>query len=352
MLDEVDSALKFAEDSNSLSGVFCPNDAPLVNISDICSGFSMDAADSVDSPPEVVCENCRKVSFRDRPTSSGCQCKENGSVLLPVLETPPVILTRASTTDDTVSSSSQHTVIPLRQPPKPSEATTNFHAMETARVQPAPSPKNPDVASTDDEIEDFGQPDPMTCRVSDLDFFRIATMLDVAVIRALLITHWHEQGIYWAMRYLLNRLEQIQIGLSSYSNTTWENFQLKTEEDDKSKLHVAFNDSRSDPSLNNSCEILSIREDSASVSNASSKSEKVNERIAAKFYPEALGSSSFIERNGRISLTVIVQTINQVMERNGMVRLCELALNIADTLLRIPIDQTETFFSQLTMMVF
>ncbi|KIH45948.1 hypothetical protein ANCDUO_24002, partial [Ancylostoma duodenale] len=173
------------------------------------------------------------------------------------------------------------------------------------------------------------------------------------------------------------------IGLSSYSNTTWENFQLKTEEDDKSKLHVAFNDSRrkssdqacpplrihqsrrsslntltrrernkSDPSLNNSCEILSIREDSASVSNASSKSEKVNERIAAKFYPEALGSSSFIERNGRISLTVIVQTINQVMERNGVVRLCELALNIADTLLRIPIDQTETFFSQLTMMVF
>ncbi|KIH42598.1 hypothetical protein ANCDUO_27416, partial [Ancylostoma duodenale] len=136
MLDEVDSALKFAEDSNSLSGVFCPNDAPLVNISDICSGFSMDAADSGDSPPEVVCENCRKVSFRDRPTSSGCQCKENGSVLLPVLETPPVILTRASTTDDTVSSSSQHTVIPVRPPPKPSEATTNFHAMETARVQP------------------------------------------------------------------------------------------------------------------------------------------------------------------------------------------------------------------------
>lgn len=70
---------------------------------------------------------------------------------------------------------------------------------------------------------------------------------------------------------------------------------------------------RSDPSLNNSCEILSIREDSASVSNASSKgSEKANEKIAARFYPEALGSSSYIEKNGQISLTVIVQTINQV----------------------------------------
>ncbi|KAK6059691.1 hypothetical protein COOONC_02662 [Cooperia oncophora] len=110
---------------------------------------------------------------------------------------------------------------------------------------------------------------------------------------------------------------------------------------------------RSDPSLNNSCEILSIREDSASVSNASSKgSEKANEKIAAKFYPEALGSSSYIERNGRLSLTVVVQTVNQVMERNGVVRLCELALNIAETLLRIPIDQSEALFSQLTIMIF
>ncbi|KHJ76824.1 hypothetical protein OESDEN_23556, partial [Oesophagostomum dentatum] len=36
----------------------------------------------------------------------------------------------------------------------------------------------------------------------------------------------------------------------------------------------------------------------------------------------------------------------------GVVRLCELALNIADTVLRIPIEQTESFFSHITMMIF
>ncbi|WKY11247.1 hypothetical protein Q1695_003091 [Nippostrongylus brasiliensis] len=401
LLDEVDTALKFSEDNNSLSGVFCSSDAPLVNLQDICSGFSLETSECSDSNgPTPICDNCHKTL--NRLSSGCCQCKENGKLRnVSARDTPPVVLTRASTADDTASSCSQHTVIPIRPTPKPSEPPPPLEAVHVQPVYTAPPAapsRTADMASTDDELEDCGQPDPM-----------VATMLDVAVIRALLITHWQEQGIYWAMRYLLNRLEQIQayvavrgvrkrsnslpsgerkpsvaIGLMSYSNTTWENFQLKREEDDRTKLHVAFNDSRrkssdqacmpprqhqsrraslnaltrrernrSDPSLNNSCEILSIREDSASVSNASSKgSDKANEKIAAKFYPEALGSSSYIGKNGRISLTVVVQTINQVMERNGVVRLCELALNIADTLLRIPIDQSETFFSQLTMMIF
>uniref|UniRef100_A0A7I4YUG5 UNC80 domain-containing protein n=1 Tax=Haemonchus contortus TaxID=6289 RepID=A0A7I4YUG5_HAECO len=376
LMDEVNPTLKFAEDNNSLSGVFCPSDAPL-----------------------AICELCHKPIFCDRLRPSGCQCEVKP--LVTPREAPPVVLTRASTADDTASSSSQHTVIPARPPPKPSEPPPPHQVAGAVRSQPicaaGPSTSSRTVemtGSTDDELESSCQPDPM-----------VATILDVAVIRALLITHWQEQGIYWAMRYLLNRLEQIQnhiavhgirnrsnslpsgerkpsisIGLLSYSNTTWENFQLKREEEDRTKLHVAFNDSRrkssdqacmpfrghhsrraslntltrrdrnrSDPSLNNSCEILSIREDSASVSNASSKgSEKAN----SKFYPEALGSSSYIEKNGRLSLTVVVQTVNQVMERNGAVRLCELALNIAETLLRIPIDQTETFFAQLTVMTF
>ncbi|VDM59236.1 unnamed protein product [Angiostrongylus costaricensis] len=40
------------------------------------------------------------------------------------------------------------------------------------------------------------------------------------------------------------------------------------------------------------------------------------------------------------------------MERNCAASICELALNIADTLLRIPFDQTEIFFSELTTMIF
>lgn len=32
-----------------------------------------------------------------------------------------------------------------------------------------------------------------------------ATFLDVAVLRCLFITHWQEEGVYWALHYLYNR---------------------------------------------------------------------------------------------------------------------------------------------------
>lgn len=32
-----------------------------------------------------------------------------------------------------------------------------------------------------------------------------ATFLDVAVLRCLFITHWQEDGIYWALHYMYNR---------------------------------------------------------------------------------------------------------------------------------------------------
>lgn len=35
-----------------------------------------------------------------------------------------------------------------------------------------------------------------------------ATYLDVAVLRCLFITHWQEEGIYWALHYLYNRFLQ------------------------------------------------------------------------------------------------------------------------------------------------
>ncbi|KAK6016767.1 hypothetical protein OSTOST_17745, partial [Ostertagia ostertagi] len=106
-----------------LSGVFCPSDAPLVNLHDICSGYSLETSENGYESTSVEYWSGTSTSFR------------------------------------------------------------------TADV----------TGSTDDDLEDSCQPDPM-----------VATVLDVAVIRALLITHWQEQGIYWAMRYLLNRLEQIQ----------------------------------------------------------------------------------------------------------------------------------------------
>lgn len=32
-----------------------------------------------------------------------------------------------------------------------------------------------------------------------------ATFLDVAVLRCLFVTHWQEEGIYWALHYMYNR---------------------------------------------------------------------------------------------------------------------------------------------------
>lgn len=32
-----------------------------------------------------------------------------------------------------------------------------------------------------------------------------ATFLDVAVLRCLFVSHWQEDGVYWALHYLYNR---------------------------------------------------------------------------------------------------------------------------------------------------
>lgn len=32
-----------------------------------------------------------------------------------------------------------------------------------------------------------------------------ATFLDVAVLRCLFISHWQEEGVYWALHYMYNR---------------------------------------------------------------------------------------------------------------------------------------------------
>ncbi|CAD6199380.1 unnamed protein product [Caenorhabditis auriculariae] len=399
VMDEVED-MKFAEHENgSFSGCFYAADtAPLVNLSDICSGISVE-------PPETEkCEKCGKA----RRNGSICGCDKVGLAM----EAPPFILTRASTTEETASSCSQQTIIPLHFPtpssPKKTSTTTPTNLEPRRR---APVRQKSETGSTDDELDEFQFTDP-----------RVASYLDVAVIRALLITHWHEQGVYWALKYLLNRLEDIQvfvalrlgprqrsnslpsgerrpsvaIQLEQYPNPTWDDLKVspesktsENEDPNRSHLHVAFNDTRrkssaadvlstrvvaaatpsrraslnimsrrernrSNPSLNNSVEVLSIREDTDDlVSNVSSKSvERENTKINAVYYPEALGSTNFIEKNGHMSATVIVQTVNQVMDRCTGIRQCELALNISDTLLRTPLEQTETFFLQLTVMVF
>ncbi|KAK6016772.1 hypothetical protein OSTOST_17740, partial [Ostertagia ostertagi] len=62
MLDEVDTALKI---TTHLSGVFCPSDAPLVNLHDICSGYSLETSENgyESTSVEVICDLCHKSRF-------------------------------------------------------------------------------------------------------------------------------------------------------------------------------------------------------------------------------------------------------------------------------------------------
>ncbi|CAR64667.2 Protein unc-80 [Caenorhabditis elegans] len=400
MLEEVEG-IKFSENENcSLSAVFFSSDqAPLVNLSDICSGFSIEEPhDSTQSSVEVPQHPVLESSMFLSTTSSAS-------------DVPPFVLTRASTAEDTTSSCSQQTVIPLAMPvttetttlpvtlPKSALTKTTNENRRTDH-QRMPSTQKSVSGSTDDELDEGSFSDPT-----------IASYLDVAVIRALLITHWQEKGVYWALSYIHNRLIEIKaymiirkstrqrsnslpsgerklsVAPEQLTNPVWDDLKIENKpEEGRSHLHVAFNDTerrkssdnclaphpttnsrrsslntlsrrginRSNPSLSNSVEVLSIRDDAEDdVSNISSKSiEKENTKLNAVFYPEALGSTNFIEKDGKISATVIVQTVNQVMDRCTGVRQCELALNIADVLLGTPLEQTETFFVQLNIMVF
>ncbi|VDM36880.1 unnamed protein product, partial [Toxocara canis] len=263
-----------------------------------------------------------------------------------------------------------------------------------------------------------------------------ATYLDVAVIRCLLIKHWSEDGVYWAIRYLLNRLAEIEAYRSSqegmfrsransaptmphlkifssetdsrlnlpdiqFRTTTWDDLQLsevakKLEaQQDQLKPKVAFSENerqkqrrrsstseplertlkvieeyrrnsftttpstprfrerkyrfdrnRSDPSLSNSSEFLSNRE-TRNGSMAGLPGTSTNQDTSKQFFPEALGSSNFIEKNGHLSFMVILKAVNLVMERCSAIRICELALNVCDSLLGMPATEYQQFFEHI-----
>ncbi|CAH1118757.1 unnamed protein product, partial [Phaedon cochleariae] len=59
------------------------------------------------------------------------------------------------------------------------------------------------LPSIEDKKEDVGKTATLVHDIS------AATFLDVAVLRCLFITHWQEDGIYWALHYMYNRLRDI-----------------------------------------------------------------------------------------------------------------------------------------------
>ncbi|GMR41127.1 hypothetical protein PMAYCL1PPCAC_11322 [Pristionchus mayeri] len=374
-MNEMDCGLTtIVDEQQSLSRVFAASDdAPLVQLHDICSMASMEASDyklKEEGPSEVVCQSCGRVLQRDSVALGACECNGKTAQVGPQPPAPPIIpplvIAQRASGDETQSSSSVQTIVP-----QPTMSGGRLRSDLTTSTR-----RKDDESSEEllEEVEEYPV-DPT-----------VATYLDVAVLRALLIRQWSEEGVHWGLRFLQNRLSDVQTYLTEAErrprsnslptikrnkeephadpsllghNTTWSDLQPLSGDSDTEdkrsvgagntgKLHVAFKDKRSYPSLNNSVELLSMREESP----ARSPGGLTRQEPANKFYPEAIGCSNFIERNGKISFTVIVQVIDQVMERSPVVRLCEIALTIADILLRTPSRQSTDFFAKLTNMVF
>ncbi|KXJ74140.1 hypothetical protein RP20_CCG014272 [Aedes albopictus] len=74
---------------------------------------------------------------------------------------------------------------------------------KAAKPMPFGGRERPDKIATK---FDFDRIDTYSCTKGDV---AAATFLDVAVLRCLFISHWQEDGVYWSLHYLNNRLRDI-----------------------------------------------------------------------------------------------------------------------------------------------
>ncbi|KAG5895326.1 hypothetical protein JTB14_000598 [Gonioctena quinquepunctata] len=98
--------------------------------------------------------------------------------------------------------------------------TNNVKAEHVAAVSGSESKQKPPMqktgSSTDKDSLDSsklpsteGQKDDIGKGAITFHDISAATFLDVAVLRCLFITHWQEEGLYWALHYMYNRLRDI-----------------------------------------------------------------------------------------------------------------------------------------------
>uniref|UniRef100_A0A9J2Q853 Uncharacterized protein n=1 Tax=Ascaris lumbricoides TaxID=6252 RepID=A0A9J2Q853_ASCLU len=205
-MDELDEALRFVED-NSLSEMMVElsDKAPLVQLQEICSCVSAD----VESTVVGVCKCKRKSS------SSSSRFK--------IVSTAPKKDSQASLQTD----SSRNTTIQREETTSTCSGRTVIRrptiTIETEVRRDNESKKEFDPLENISMKSDVAQQ--VVCENFNTVVYREgtvalsdpheATYFDVAVIRCLLIKHWSEDGVYWAMRYLLNRLADIDSYRSS-----------------------------------------------------------------------------------------------------------------------------------------
>ncbi|KAI6188392.1 Protein unc-80 [Aphelenchoides besseyi] len=410
---DLDEAMRFTEDSGSFSEIFQFNDrAPLVQLQEICSAASIDASDSING--EIRHESKPCVYCKRFP----CACA--ASSISPLNSGPPTARTeqtlrKKSIAEDSSSMGSQQTII-----------NRAIKSQRAPLLQFDDSKKDSISGHSEDKIE------PVSIDPHE------ATYLDVATMRCLLIRNWSEDGVYWGVKYLLNRLADIRQYRCSHegpfrsrSNSvptvaavrgsrndvlnaeylTWADLQERSNaldrrtcgidgaknslvtEDEGSKTRVAFNierapvddsgkklkvmadqrrisvntlpatkkisrigvtrrplRSKSEPSLYQPEDVVNTTTSNGISTNGNAgKSEREstsqnNSNLAGQFFPEAIGSTMFIEKNGHLSLNVILKILSALIERCSAIRVLELVLNACDTLLTTPNCETLNFF--------
>ncbi|VDK60079.1 unnamed protein product [Anisakis simplex] len=471
-MDEIDEALRFVED-NSLSEVMIElsDKAPLVHLQEICSGISADLDTlSPGSGCEVICENCNTVVYREGTLVGVCKCKRKSSSsscrfrIIPI-PSPPKDLPASPQTEPS-QTLSQPSQVPTIQRDESSSMCSGTTVIRRPTITIDSELAAESVSKKEfDPLEDLSNSCDVAQQVQRRTVFQPitdphqATYMDVAVIRCLLIKHWSEDGVYWAMKYLLNRLAEIEAYRNSqegmfrsransaptvphlklfpsetdsrinlmdiqFRTPTWDDLQLSQvskklenqQQDEpsttntltaatsvlthpKTKVSISEKEpncrkrssflrrrsstsepfgrtlnvleerrrnsftttgstircrdrkhrldrNRSDPSLSNSSEMLSTR-GTRNGSLAASQGISTSQELAKQFFPEALGSSNFIEKNGHISFMVVLKAVNLVVERCSAIRICEMALNVCETLLAMPAIEHQQFFEEM-----
>ena len=105
--------------------------------------------------------------------------------------------------------------------------------------------------------------------------------------------------------------------------------------------------SKSDPLLSRALEYM----EPCRATSSAEQGEGDSKMIQQNFFPEATGSSSFIEKNGHIDLNVVLSVLNSLIERCGAVRILEIALNICDTLLTMTNVDPSIFFENILKII-
>uniref|UniRef100_A0A0N4ZFZ3 UNC80 domain-containing protein n=1 Tax=Parastrongyloides trichosuri TaxID=131310 RepID=A0A0N4ZFZ3_PARTI len=101
----------------------------------------------------------------------------------------------------------------------------------------------------------------------------------------------------------VRRLSKSSVTLSQLPSQVFDNTTLTTKNDDKS------------PEINTNKPFLPS--------------------ISTKYFTEAVGSSSFISPDGKLSFTVILKTILNIIDRYQNIKICEIVLSIADVILSL-----------------